>query len=142
MLAQFAQAGGNGRRDQKQCICGRSGICSGLVSLRADPIGQRVIVGGQKEKPSEIVGIVGDVRDDELETKGRVAIYQPESQSVFESLYFGVRTAGDPEYLISSVRAAFRNLDPELPLDAVGTVDTLVETSLSQRRFGMLLDCG
>ncbi len=30
-------------------------------------------------------------------------------------------------------------MDPELPLDAIGTVDSLVETSLSQRRFGMLL---
>jgi putative ABC transport system permease protein len=104
-----------------------------------NPLGQHLIVGGPKEKPSEIVGIVGDVRDEELESKGRVAIYQPESQSVFSSLYFGVRTAGDPASMISSVRAAFRNLDSELPLDAVGTVDTLVETSLSQRRFGMLL---
>jgi len=30
-------------------------------------------------------------------------------------------------------------MDPELPLDAVGTVDALVETSLSQRRFAMVL---
>ncbi len=104
-----------------------------------NPLGQRLLVGGSDAKPSEIVGVVGDVRDEELESKGRVAIYQPESQSVFDSLYFGVRTAGDPESLISSVRAQFRSLDSELPLDAVGTADSLVETSLSQRRFGMLL---
>ena len=104
-----------------------------------NPIGQRLIVGGPNNKPSEIVGVVGDVRDEELESKGRVAIYQPESQSVFESLYFGIRTTGDPESLISSVRTVFRNLDPELPLDAIGTADSLVETSLSQRRFAMLL---
>ena len=39
----------------------------------------------------------------------------------------------------SGVRAVIRELDPELPLDAVGTVDALVSTSLSQRRFSMLL---
>ena len=85
------------------------------------------------------MGVVGDVRDEELESKERAAIYRPESQFVNSALFFGVRTSGDPESLISGVRAAFRNLDRELPLDAVGTVDALVETSLSQRRFGMLL---
>jgi putative ABC transport system permease protein len=104
-----------------------------------NPLGQRLRVGGTDDKPAEIVGIVGDVRDEELESKGRVAVYEPESQQVFNSLYFAVRTAGDPESLISSVRAAFRGLDSELPVDAVGTVDALVETSLSQRRFSMLL---
>jgi putative ABC transport system permease protein len=54
-------------------------------------------------------------------------------------MYFGVRTAGDPAQAISGVRAAIREMDAELPLDAVGTVDALVETSLSQRRYAMLL---
>ena len=66
-------------------------------------------------------------------------MYETESQSTFDSMYFGVRTTGDPESLISGVRAVIRSLDSELPLDAVGTVDTLIETSLSQRRFAMLL---
>jgi putative ABC transport system permease protein len=90
-------------------------------------------------KPSEIVGIVGDVRHEDLESKVPVAVYETESQSTFDSMYFGVRTTGSPESLISGVRSVIRNLDSELPLDAVGTVDTLVETSLSQRRFAMLL---
>jgi putative ABC transport system permease protein len=37
------------------------------------------------------------------------------------------------------VRTVIGGLDPELPLDAVGTVDNLVSSSLSQRRFAMLL---
>jgi predicted permease len=104
-----------------------------------NPIGQRIIMGGPGNKPSEIVGIVGDVRHEDLESKIPVVVYETESQSTFESMYFGVRTTGNPESLISGIRAAIRNLDSELPLDAVGTVDTLVETSLSQRRFAMLL---
>jgi putative ABC transport system permease protein len=54
-------------------------------------------------------------------------------------MYFGVRSEGDAAGLISGVRAVMRELDSELPLDAVGTVDALVSTSLSQRRFAMLL---
>jgi putative ABC transport system permease protein len=70
---------------------------------------------------------------------GRPAVYEPAAQIPFQGMYFGVRTEGNPAALISSVRAAIHELDAELPLDAVGTVDALVESSLSQRRFSMLL---
>ncbi len=103
-----------------------------------NPIGQRLQV-GNGTKPAEVVGIVGDVRDQELESFGRPAIYYPATKDPFSSMYFGVRTAGDPEALIAPLRAAVRSLDPELPLDAVGTVDDLVSKSLAQRRFSMLL---
>ena len=103
-----------------------------------NPLGQRIQM-GNGTKPAEIVGVVGDVRDTELESKGRAAMYQPAAQAPFGSMYFAVRTERDPAAAISGVRAAIREMDPELPLDAVGTVDALVETSLSQRRFAMLL---
>ena len=103
-----------------------------------NPLGQRIQM-GNGSKPAEIVGIAGDVRDQELESKGRPAVYEPAAQVPFNAMYFGVRTAGDVSALIPGVRAAMRELDAELPLDAVGTVDALVATSLSQRRFAMLL---
>ncbi len=104
-----------------------------------NPLGQRLQIGGGNDKPAEIVGIAGDVRDNELESKGRAAMYRPAAQTPFGSMYFGVRTERDPATAISGVRAAIHEMDAELPLDAVGTVDALVETSLSQRRFAMLL---
>ena len=103
-----------------------------------NPLGQRIQV-GNGGPPAEIVGIVGDVRDQELESKGRPAVYQPAAQDAFGGMYFGVRTEGDPSALIAGVRAAIREIDAELPLDAIGTVDSLVSTSLSQRRFAMVL---
>src|SRR5205823_15082983 len=60
-------------------------------------------------------------------------------QIPFSSMYFAVRTEGDPAALTTSIRSVIRGLDPELPLDAIGTVDALVATSLSQRRFAMVL---
>jgi putative ABC transport system permease protein len=103
-----------------------------------NPIGQRIQM-GNGTKPAEIVGVVADVRDQDLEEKGRAAVYEPAAQVPFGSMYFGVRTAGDPAALIPAVRSAIREMDAELPLDAVGTVDGLLETSLSQRHFAMLL---
>jgi putative ABC transport system permease protein len=101
-------------------------------------LGQRIRM-GNGSKPAEIVGIVGDVREQKLETKGLPAVYEPAAQIPFAFMYFAIRTEPDPATLISAVRAAMRELDSELPLDAVGTVDSLVVKSLSQRRFAMLL---
>jgi putative ABC transport system permease protein len=103
-----------------------------------NPIGQRIQM-GNGSKPSEIVGIVGDVRDQQLEELGRPAVYQAAAQVPFGTMYFGIRSAADPAALIPAVRGVIRELDSELPLDAVGTVDALVSTSLAQRRFAMLL---
>jgi putative ABC transport system permease protein len=103
-----------------------------------NPLGQRIQM-GNRSRPAEIVGIAGDVRDEELESKGRPAVYEPAAQVPFDDMYFGIRTAGDPATLIPSLRAAMRELDAELPLVGVGTVDALVSASLSQRRFSMLL---
>jgi putative ABC transport system permease protein len=103
-----------------------------------NPLGQRIRM-GNGSKPAEIIGIAGDVRDEELESKGRAAVYQPAAQVAFTDMYFAVRTERDPAALIADVRTAIRGIDPELPLDAVGTVEALVESSLGQRRFAMLL---
>jgi hypothetical protein len=43
-----------------------------------NPLGQRLSIG--RKKPVEIVGIVGDVRDRELESQGRAAVYEPAAQ--------------------------------------------------------------
>jgi putative ABC transport system permease protein len=103
-----------------------------------NPLGQQIQM-GNGSKPAEIVGVVGDVRDQELESKGRPAVYEPAAQIPFGGMYFGVRTETDPAGLIAGVRAVIRDLDPELPLDAVGTVENLLSSSLSQRRFAVLL---
>jgi putative ABC transport system permease protein len=103
-----------------------------------NPLGQRIQM-GNGSKPAEIVGVAGDVRDQELEAKGRPAVYEAAAQIPFNAMYFGVRSAGDPAALIAGVRTAIHELDAELPVDGMGTVETLVATSLSQRRFAMLL---
>jgi putative ABC transport system permease protein len=105
---------------------------------KENPLGQRIRM-GNGSKPAEIVGIVGDVRDQSLESKGMPAVYEPAAQIPFSGMYFAVRTAGDPSGLIAGIRSAMRELDPELPLDAVGSVDALVAGSLSQRRIAMVM---
>ncbi len=60
-----------------------------------NPLGQRLTFGA-RDKSFEIVGVAGDVRDAELESKGAPAIYRPAAQTPFGTMYFGVRTATRP----------------------------------------------
>ena len=53
---------------------------------------------GPCDKAAEIVGIVGDVRDSELESKGARAVYQPEPQSVDNALLLRRANMGDPTH--------------------------------------------
>jgi putative ABC transport system permease protein len=103
-----------------------------------NPLGQQIRM-GNGSKPAEIVGIVGDIRDAALTVKGRPVVYEAATQGPDDTTWFALRTAGDPASLISGARAAIREIDPELPLDTVGTADTLVANSLSTQRFAMLL---
>ena len=102
-----------------------------------NPLGQRIQIGNPKA--AEIVGIVGDVRDDGLEKLGRPAVYKPAAQAPFTLMYFAVRAGRDPAALVPAVRATMRAQDPDLPLAAVGTVDSLVAKSLQVDRFAALL---
>jgi putative ABC transport system permease protein len=50
-----------------------------------------------------------------------------------------VRTSNDPLTLLSTIRNQLQQLDPELPMAAVTTMDQLLADSLSRSRFTMLL---
>jgi ABC-type antimicrobial peptide transport system permease subunit len=50
-----------------------------------------------------------------------------------------LRTANDPAQLTASVRQAIRSVDPDLPLAKIATLGSLVDRSLTQPRFAMLL---
>jgi ABC-type antimicrobial peptide transport system permease subunit len=50
-----------------------------------------------------------------------------------------VRTTSHPENLVSAVTNAIHEVDREIPLVDVATMEDLVTNSISQRRFNMLL---
>ncbi len=106
-----------------------------------DPLGKKIQM-GNGSKPAEIVGIVGDVRDLDLTSKGRPAVYEPAAQVPFGTMNFAVRIVGEPESLIGGVRAAMREMDSELPLDAVGTIVSTIAKSYTVDRFAMYLMLG
>jgi putative ABC transport system permease protein len=109
---------------------------------RADPIGRRVTLDDPKSPQARwitIVGVAGDARRSGLDQPARPELYSPHLQRAAPAMTLTIRTTLDPMSVVSSVRAAVTELDPELPLARVATLDALVGTSLAARRFSMLL---
>jgi putative ABC transport system permease protein len=104
-----------------------------------DPIGKSIIVSWNDEGPDEIVGVVGDVRQQDLETEARATIYWPPARFTYPFMSVAIRTAGDARAVVSAAIAALHDLDPNVPAADVKTMDEVVDASVAQRRLTMLL---
>jgi predicted permease len=91
-----------------------------------------------------VVGVVGEVRERALEYENeRVgAYYFPMAQQPGTFFTLAVRTGGDPEALAEPLRRVVSELDPELPLFSVQTMEERVAGSVATRRSAMLLTLG
>jgi len=100
-----------------------------------DPLGQIALIDGERR----VVGVVGNVRHSSLEQEAGLEMYLPVTQSGTGSVELVVRTKLPPESLASSVRAALKSIDPNLPTSDFQTLEQLVDRAVSPRRFLMLL---
>jgi putative ABC transport system permease protein len=114
----------------------------------ANPLGKHLTLTFFPDGPREIVGIVGDVKDSGLDVTDPVAtLYMPVAQ--FSTPLLGgwtsfpmslvVRTNSNPSNLTSAVTGAVRQVDSELPLLQIRTMQDVMGESLSQQRFNMQL---
>ena len=104
-----------------------------------DPIGKSIIVGWNDEGPDEIVGVVGDVRQADLETAPRATIYWPPGRFTYPFAGVAIRTAGDPRAVVSAAIAALHDIDPNVAAADVRTMEDVLDASVAQRRLTMLL---
>lgn len=88
---------------------------------------------------AEIVGVVRDMKHLGLNDGPRVALYQPHAQNPWPFLGFAIRTQGEPSSMVDVVRAAFREVDPALPVERVQPLGEFVERATAQQRLAMQL---
>ena len=102
-----------------------------------DPLGHRVVLGGQDGAPRTIVGIVGDVRHHGLDRPVGPQVYVPQAQWAWSEtlMTLVVRTSGDPLALASSARRVLHDVDPAQPVTDVRSYADVVAQSTSTRRF-------
>ena len=104
----------------------------------ATPIGKRVRFTDQ-ETWREIVGIVADVKHWGLDAPVNPEIYVPTSQFPAWALTWVLRTDGDPLALVPIAQRHVRELDPDLPLFQVATMEAVAAKSVERRRWTMTL---
>jgi len=108
-----------------------------------DPIGARVRIAGRDPAGpwAEIVGVVGDVRNNGAATAPRPEVFIPMEQGrdTWNQLFLVVRSDRDAASLIAAVRAAVVSIDPEQPVYMIQTMDEAVATSSFQQRISAML---
>jgi ABC-type antimicrobial peptide transport system permease subunit len=111
-------------------------------------LGKRLTLTFFPDAVREVVGIVGDVKLDGLDQmRPSATLYFPlEQVSVPSTGGWGsfpmtvvVRSTTSSEGLVSAVTNAVHDVDRDMPLRDIRTMDDLVANSISQQRFNMLL---
>jgi predicted permease len=104
-------------------------------------IGKRIRVGGAKAWLT-VVGVVGDVRQSGLAKDARPEVYSLELGDMGGELSFVMRIVGEPANLLSAVRAAVAEVEPNQSLHNVMTMEQrLANTTTSRRLNTALLGC-
>jgi predicted permease len=106
-----------------------------------DAIGKRIhLVESKVEDPwLRVVGVVGQVKHESLDSDPRIAFYLPQTQNPSRGMTVVVRGGVNAASLTSAVKQTLRGLDPDLPMYYIRTMAERVDESLARRRFSMLL---
>jgi len=106
-------------------------------------IGKRIRTGGIDANPDApwitVIGVVGGIKQDALDSDSRMAMYLAHTQYGSRAMNVVVRSGSDPAGVAAAARQQIRELDPDLPVYNVRTMSDRVDESLARRRFSMLL---
>lgn len=106
-----------------------------------NPLG-RTLITGMAQLPSQIVGVVADIRSTNLHTPPEPDYFLPALQRPENFTTIVLRSEGDPSAMTNVVRAALRELDPNLPLLNPQTLETQIAQTVADRRLAMFLLAG
>jgi predicted permease len=103
-----------------------------------DPIGKLAYATGKT--PDRIIGVIADVRESALEQNSSPEMYVPMTQNAdVEGATLVVRSRMNPDALAKSVLITLRSLNPSQPANPFRPLQSLVDHSVSPRRFFALL---
>jgi putative ABC transport system permease protein len=102
-----------------------------------NPVGKHIVVG--RQTASEVVGVAVDVKNRSLALDAQPQLYLPFSQLPWGNMNLLVRTAANPNAMVSAVRAQIAAVDSDQPVTNIQTVDELMDGSRAQPRFILLL---
>jgi putative ABC transport system permease protein len=109
-----------------------------------DPVGKHIRAGISNSGPGtapmrEIVGVVGNVKFEDLTTEFSPESYIPYGQLQFGSITIVARSSKDPEGLAKPIASAVQSLDKDLPTYAPKTVEQYLDGTIAVPRFNTFL---
>jgi predicted permease len=109
-------------------------------------IGERIHLFAEGATSREIVGVVRHIRHSRLDEDARAELYVPFEQTepewqleVGRAMDIAFRSPTSPDAIVSAIRAKIRELDPELPLSHVTTLESALERSMGGQLFNVVL---
>jgi len=106
-------------------------------------LGQHLFEGGEPTTDAQsftVVGVVGTVKQAGLtDQTAQGAVYYPYALSGNDRLFIVVRTSLRPESLGLALQELVRQIDPELPVNDLRSMDTRIADSLVEQRSPALL---
>ena len=101
-------------------------------------VGAQLLIWG--DKPSTVVGVIGNVKDVPWGETAPGGVYFAQAQRFYsQDMHIAIRTNADPSTLTEPLQRTVHELDPELPISAVRTLDEIAGSALAARRFTLAL---
>jgi predicted permease len=106
-----------------------------------NPLGKRIKQGFPQDKSPfrEIVGVVGDLKQNGPDAQQLPEVFEPVVQSPSEAMTVVVRTERDPLTMAKAVEDAIQSVDKDLPVSAIQPMTQYISEALARRRFSTLL---
>ncbi len=102
------------------------------------PIGKRLQFGSSAKSDGtwlEIVGVVSHVKHQGIDQDSRESVFQPASQNAFRNIAVVARATSDPLGLVAPLRRALSEVDAQLTLAEVRTLQEIASNQSYARRF-------
>jgi putative ABC transport system permease protein len=144
----YSLASGRTFTEQDHADAPRAAVINETLARMAwpgqDPIGRRLRPGDDRSTQPwwTVVGVVRDVRRGDLRGSVRPEVYACALQVTPRTLMLLVRTAGDPAAILPSLRAAAREVNPQVVVHSAGTLAGEFSDTLASPRFRAILLAG
>jgi putative ABC transport system permease protein len=115
-----------------------------LLWPEADPLGHSLTIGtrlgqGGAQAGGEVVGIAKDVRDFGPMGRVRPTLYLAHAQFPMDFVSVAIKTTNDPASVIEPARALLSELDSDLPMFRVRTMEQFAANAVAQPRLYLTL---
>jgi predicted permease len=132
---------GDSRRSERVCVVDED--FARYYWPNASAIGQHLWEGSEAGKDAEaftVVGVVGEVKQAGLtEDEAQGAIYYPYVFRIGDSVFVAVRTSLPPESFALTLQKVVRQIDADVPVNDLRSMETRIADSLVARRSPALL---